>query len=54
MEEIISKFKEEFKSDTYCTRDFKLAYAIGYLENCEDLSRKEAIQILHEIFKYQL
>ena len=54
MNDIIAKFKEEFKSDVYCSRDYKLAYAIGYLENCEELNRKEAIQILHKIFKFEL
>lgn len=54
MEEVIEKFRETFQSDTYSTRDYKLAYAIGYLENCEDVTRKEAIQILHAIFKYEL
>ena len=54
MEEVIEKFKKEFESNTYSTRDYKLAYAIGFLENCDEVDRKEAIQIIHQIFKYEL
>lgn len=49
MEEVIEILKEKFQNKDY-TRDNKIAFAIGYLEECEKVNRKEAIQIMSEIF----
>lgn len=49
MEEIIEILKEKFQNKGF-TRDNKIAFAIGYLEDCEKVNRKEAIQIINAIF----
>ena len=50
MEEVIKKLKQEFKKEQYDSKRSKLAYAIGYLEDNEELTRKEAVSIIRMIF----
>lgn len=49
--EVIEKLKENFNDSNYtCTRENKLAFAIGYLKENKKVNRYEAIDILEDIF----
>lgn len=54
MEEVIKHFKNEFSKKGYEETRYKLCFAIGYLEDCEKVTKKEAMQILWKIMQNKI
>lgn len=49
MEEMLKELKEYFKIQKY-DKDNQLAFAIGYLKDCNKVNKKQAIEIIEKIF----
>lgn len=49
MEEIIEMMKEDFKKYQIKGINNQIAYACGYLEENEDVTRRQAVEIIRRI-----
>lgn len=60
MEKVIEELKDEFKRKNYNGRNdndnlrCKVFFTIGYLENNEKVTRKEAIQIMKKVIQKEI